>query len=83
VSEAEILEVLACPDIEVEPPLDVMLPDHLVPPERLATDLQVGCCLLLAFNFLFEGEGFSQRGSGVVAWCCCGEINGCAPWWVC
>jgi hypothetical protein len=41
VSAEEILEVLACPDIEPEPPLDVMLPDHLVPPERLAADLQV------------------------------------------
>lgn len=42
VSEAEILSVLSSPEIEVDPPLDVTLPDHLVPPERLETDLQVG-----------------------------------------
>lgn len=41
-SEAEILSVLSSPEIEVDPPLDVTLPDHLVPPERLETDLQVG-----------------------------------------
>jgi hypothetical protein len=60
VSEAEILEVLACPDIEVEPPLDVMLPDHLVPPERLATDLQVR---LWEAGFLWGG-GHGQSGAG-------------------
>jgi len=41
VTAEEILEVLASPDVEVDPPADVMLPDHLVPPERLAADLQV------------------------------------------
>jgi hypothetical protein len=59
VTPQEILEVLACPDVEVEPPLDVMLPDHLVPPERLAADMQVGFC------WGARGRGFQcARGGG-------------------
>jgi hypothetical protein len=41
VTPEEILAVLACPDVELEPPVDVMLPEHLVPPERLEADMQV------------------------------------------